>query len=92
MKSTTRMIGAWRGWDTRRQNELRRKALVYFTGLARTNGWYLPTIIAHLKDDWGHGDCCVELCIDWGGGYLSRWFKTRADASDYLIDIAPKCC
>ncbi|GAI73556.1 unnamed protein product, partial [marine sediment metagenome] len=58
---------------------------------ARANGWWLPAIVSHPKDDWGHGECCVELCISWGEEYVSRWFKIRAEAYDYLIDIAPHC-
>lgn len=91
MKSTSRMLGGFKARDTRRRNELRRKALDYFTKVAQANGWYLPAIISRPKDDWGHGDCCVELCISWGDGYLSRWFKTWAEAGDYLIEIAPHC-
>lgn len=86
------MIGAWKGWETRRQNELRVKVLHWFEELARANNWWLPTIIKHQKDDWGHGDCSVELCLDWGeGGYVFRWFKTWSEATDYLIEIAPRC-
>jgi len=91
MKSTARMIGAWKGWDSRRRNQLRMRALGWFTELAKANKYCLPAIIKHPKDDWGYGTRHVELCLNWGDGYVSRWFDTWAEAADYLIDIAPKC-
>lgn len=93
IKSTNRMLGGFKARDTRRLNELRRKALAWFTKLARANNWYEPCILKHLQDDWGHGDCTVELCLDWGEGeHVSRWFRSWGEATDYLIEIAPKCC
>lgn len=91
MKSTNRMLGGFKARNTRWLNNLRRKALAYHQKLDREMGWYLTVIDTHPKDDWGYGDCCVELCIGQEGRYLSRWFRTRADAGDYLIDIAPHC-
>ena len=91
MKSTNRMLGGFKARNTRWLNNLRRKALDYHQKVDQEMGWYLTTIIPLPKDDWGHGDCCVELCIGAKDGYLPRWFKTWADAGDYLIDIAPHC-
>ena len=86
------MLGGFKARNTRWLNNLRYKALDYQGKMDREMGWYETTIISHPKDDWGHGDCCVELCIGYKDRYLSRWFKTRAEALDYLIDIAPRCC
>ena len=89
MKSTSRMLGGFKARNTRWLNNLRRKALAYHQKLDREMGWYETTILIHPKDDWG--DTRVELCIGQKDRYLSRWFKTWAEAGDYLIDIAPHC-
>lgn len=85
------MLGGFKARNTRWLNDLRRKALTYHQSQDREMGWYKTVILMHPKDDWGHGDCCVELCIGQERSYLSRWFKTREEAGDYLIEIAPHC-
>jgi hypothetical protein len=84
MKSTARMMGAWRGWDTRRQNELRLKALKYHIKEAIAHGWGLPNILRHAEGGW-------ELSIDFGHGYCFLRFETWHEAADWLIKIAPHC-
>ncbi|MBA7545498.1 hypothetical protein ES705_37867 [subsurface metagenome] len=91
MKSTSRMLGGFKARDTRRRNQLRLKALDYFRRMAQVESWGLPAVILHPKDDWGHGECCVELSLDWGNGYVHRWFRNWAETTDYLIEIAPHC-
>ena len=91
VKSTTRMTGAWRGWDTRRQNMLRDKALEYFRKQAIALGWYLPSISHAKEPNIHHSRAGWYLSMDVGQGYKELRFDSWAELGDWLISLAPHC-
>lgn len=91
IKSTARMVGAWRGWDTRRRNQLCHRALEYFRKQAIALGRGLPSMGYCKEPDISHDRAGWYLAMDFGQGYKELRFDSRGELGDWLIRVAPHC-
>ena len=91
MKSTARMMGGFKARDTRRCNELRRKAFDYFVKLAKAMGRGSPSI-SHCKEpDIHHRRAGWYLTMDYKDGYKELRFDGWVELGDWLVGLAPHC-
>lgn len=76
----TRSIGARRGWETRRINELRQRAMSTLTEIARANHYLLPNIAPLAEGGFG-------LSYELGKGERHLKFESREQAKDFVVSL-----